>query len=127
MGVETLPLLIFKENFMNECHCPRWLSVQGIVVAADELQITVAQETLVDGRWYNVRLPEALPALAGTETVFIYNGAGGTAIQICDWRGRQVLSERVLKGGARLRMIYTKNGLNDLPTFQAYEGLARLP
>ena len=120
---------------MNNC-CPRCLSVQGIAVNANQLQITVAQETLEDGHWYNLRLPCALPALAGTETVFVLNGTGDptatppvapVSIQICDWRGRQVLSERVLKGGARLRMVYTKNGLNDLPTFQAYEGLARLP
>ena len=112
---------------MNELCCRCCLSVQGLVVAADELQITIAQETLVDGRWYWIKLPCALPEMAGTETVFVYNGAGGTAIQLTDWRGRQILSERLLKGGARLRMVYTKNGLNDLPTFQIYEGIVRIP
>ena len=112
---------------MNETCCRCVLSVQTIAVAADQLQITIAQETLVDGRWYTLRLPCALPALAGTETVYVIDGTGGTSIQLTDWRGRQLLSERVLNGGARLRMVYTKNGLTDLPTFQVYEGIVRLP
>ena len=112
---------------MNENCCRCCLSVQTIAVAADQLQITIAQETLVDGRFYSLRLPCALPALAGTETVYVIDGTGGTSIQLTDWRGRQLLSERLLRGGARLRMVYTKNGLTDLPTFQVREGIVPIP
>lgn len=102
--------------------------MQSVAVTADEFQITVATENLVDGHWYTLKLfGVAIPPMAGTETVFIINGTGGTAIQLADWRGRQILSERLLFGDTRLRMVYTKNGINDLPTFQVHEGIARIP
>ena len=121
---------------MNARCCRCCLSYQNIAVNADQLQITIAQETLVDGRWYWLRLPCALPALAGTETVYILNGTGDptatppvlpVSIQITDWRGRQLLSERVLDGNVWMKMVYTKNGLNDLPTFQVREGIVPIP
>jgi len=112
---------------MNELHCRHYLSVQSVAVAADQLQITIATENLIDGHWYSLRLPPSLPALAGTETVFVINGTGGTSIQLADWRARQLLSERLLRGGARLRMVYTKNSIEDLPVFLVREGIVPIP
>ena len=112
---------------MNETCCRHFLSVQTLAVAADQLQITIATENLIDGHWYSLRLPPSLPALAGTETVFVLNGAGGTSIQLVDRRARQILSERLLKGGARLRMVYTKNSVTDLPIFLVYDGIVPIP
>jgi len=111
----------------NRC-CRHFLKVQSVAVAADQFQITVATENLIDGHWYTLRLCNIeIPPMAGTETVFVINGTGGTSIQLADWRGRQILSERVLYGEARLRMVYTKNGIDDLPTFQVHEGIVRMP
>lgn len=108
-------------------HCRHWLSVQSLALANGQLQITIPTENLVDGFWYSMRLNHAMPALTGTETVFVINGTGGTAIQLTDWRARQILSERILRGGERMRMVYTKNGPNDLPIFLVKEGIAPIP
>ena len=79
---------------MNESCFRCCLSVQTLAVAADQLQITIAQDNLIDGHWYSLRLPCSLPALAGTETVFILNGTGDPtatppvlpiSIQLTDW------------------------------------------
>lgn len=113
-----------------ENHCRHFLSVSSIESANGQLQITIAPENLIDGFWYTLKLQHAIPpGLKGTETVFVFNGPGGTAIQLTDWRGRYLLSERLLKGGERLRMVYTENGPgnNPVPIFEVREGIIQIP
>ena len=113
---------------MIENHCRHFLSVSSLAVSGGtELQITVAQENLVDGFWYSLRLNHAVPTLTGTETVVIINGT--QTVQLADWRGRRILSERLLRGGERLRMVYTENGIGapPAPTMQIREGIVQIP
>jgi len=110
----------------HEC-CRRHLVVQTLTVSGTQFLITVDPTTLDDGRWYSVRLTTAFPALTGTEQVFIV--VNGVQIQLADWRGRALLSERLLRRGERIRMVYTKNGIGTTPapTFQVHQGIVPIP
>ena len=125
---------------MSENHCRHFLSVTSVATANGQVQITIKQENLVDGWWYTLRIqPGSLPdGLKGTESVFVLNGTGDpsttppvapVAIQLTDWRGRYLLSERLLRGGERLRMVYTENGPGaaPVPIFEITEGIVRIP
>lgn len=134
-GGDLIPALIFEgENMNNHRTCRHWLAVQSITLSAGRINITIATENLVDGLWYSLRIPlGTFPAgVTGTETVWIINGT--TSIQIGDWRARHLLSERVLRGGERFRMVYTENGVGtpvppatSNPLFLVREGIVQIP
>jgi len=116
-------------------HCRHWLQPMTVTLSGAVVTITIAPETLVDGWFYSLRINHSLNALSltGTETVAIANGT--QTIQLTDWRARQLLSQRLLRGGERLRMVYTKNSLSagtpdasaPTPVFLVREGIVNIP
>jgi len=103
------------------CKCRQFLQVQSLTTTGTVFNINIAPETLIDGFWYTLRLNQAFPTLTGKEEVFIVNGT--QQYQLADWRGRAILSERVMRFGERLRGVYTENGIDGLPVFTAFEGI----
>ena len=110
-----------------EKHCRHWLQLQSVAVVGTQIQFTIAQENLVDGFWYSLKVPHSIPISPGTNTVAIVNGTGGAVIQLTDWRARVLLSERILRGGERFRMVYTENSIDNTPIFLVREGIVPIP
>jgi len=110
---------------MCDCDCRRNLQVETLTVADGVFTITISQQPLNDGKFYSLRLDQAFPTLTGTETVEVVNGT--ETVQLVDRRARQILSERVLRRGERLRMIFTQNSIGAVPVFMVVEGIVPLP
>ena len=103
------------------CNCRQFLQVQSLTTTGTIFNINIAPQTLIDGFWYTLRLNQAFPILTGKEDVFIVNGTQN--IQLADWRGRALLSERVMRFGERIRGVYTENGIDGNPVFTVFEGV----
>ena len=103
------------------CNCRSFLQIESLTTTGTVFNINIAPQTLIDGFFYTLRLNQAFPTLTGKEDVFIVNGTQN--IQLTDWRGRALLSERVLRFGERLRGVYTENGIGGLPVFVVLEGI----
>lgn len=109
------------------CRCRNFLQVDSLSVEGGQLSINITPETLDDGHWYSLWLPPTNPVLqglVGTETVFVVNGSQD--VQVADWRGRALLSERLMRG-FRLRMVYSKNSIAGASIFETHAGIVPLP
>ena len=112
---------------MNCCkNCKRFLQIQTLTVADNVLNITVAQQNLIDGSRYCLAFGTlAFPVLNGSETVVITNGT--QTVTLTDYRAREILSERITKQCEKLFMQYTANSVNDAAIFRVLAGIVPLP
>jgi hypothetical protein len=102
------------------CNCRNYLQVTSLAGGAT-FNITAANQPLNDGQVYSMRLNQTFPALTGMERVVVTINA--TTVYLVDRRAREVLSERMLRYGERIRMVYSENSVNGLPAFLVFEGI----
>jgi hypothetical protein len=102
------------------CCCKNILQVTSLAGGAT-FDITVANQPLNDGQVYTMRINQTFPTLTGKENVVVT--INGATVYLVDRRAREVLSERMLRYGERLRMVYSENSVNGLPAFLVFEGI----